>query len=103
VTGAIDKKCFEHWKQYDISAYLRNNWASLQKDLQGKIRVTVGNQDNFLLNYAVHILDGEMQKLDTHFVFAYYPGDHFTLNTPEYQQAGKQFLEARYAGWKSQQ
>jgi Putative esterase len=101
VTGAIDKQCFEHWKQYDISAYLRNNWASLQKDLQGKIRVTVGNQDNFLLNFAVHLLDGEMQKLDTHFVFAYYPGDHFTIGTPEYQLAGMQFLEARYAQWKS--
>lgn len=103
VTGAIDMQCFEHWKQYDISAYLRNNWASLQKDLQGKIRVTVGNQDNFLLNFAVHLLDGEMQKLETHFVFAYYPGDHFTIGTPEYQLAGSQFLEGRYAQWKLQQ
>jgi len=103
LTGAINKQCFEHWKQYDICAYLRNNWPALQKDLQGKIRVTVGNQDNFLLNYAVHMLEDEMKKLDTHFVFAYYPGDHFTLNTPEFRSAGAQFLAARYGQWKAQQ
>ena len=100
VTGAIDKSCFEHWKSYDICAYLRNNWPALEKGLQGKIRVSVGNQDNFLLNYSVHLLDDEMKKLDTRFVFKYYPGDHFTLNTPEYQAAGSTFLAERYAQWK---
>ena len=100
VTGAIDKACFEHWKTYDICAYLRNNWPALEKGLQGKIRVSVGNQDNFLLNYAVHLLDDEMKKLDTKFVFGYYPGDHFTVGTPEYQAAGTRFLAERYAQWK---
>ncbi|HTI12148.1 MAG TPA: alpha/beta hydrolase-fold protein [Puia sp.] len=101
MTGAIDKSCFQHWKSYDICAYLRNNWPALQKELQGKIRVSVGNQDNFLLNYAVHMLDDEMKKLDTRFVFGYYPGDHFTLNTPEYQTAGITFLAERYRQWKT--
>jgi len=103
VTGAINKQCFEHWKQYDICAYLRGNWPALQKELQGKVRVTVGNQDNFLLNFAVHMLEDEMKKLDTRWVFAYYPGDHFTLNTPEFRSAGAQFLASRYIQWKSQQ
>ena len=103
VTGAIDKSCFEHWKSYDICAYLRNNWPALEKALQNKIRVSVGNQDNFLLNYAVHMLEDEMKKLDARFVFGYYPGDHFTLNTPEYQTAGATFLAERYAQWKMRQ
>jgi hypothetical protein len=55
---------------YDISLYLRNNWAELKPDLKGKIRVSVGDQDNFLLNYAVHVLDDEMQKVNAEFVFA---------------------------------
>lgn len=100
VTGEINTACFEHWRQYDISLYLRSNWPSLQKDLDGKIRVTVGEGDNFLLNGAVHLLDSEMQKLTTHFVFAYYPGDHFTVGTPEYRAAGLTFLAGRYAQWK---
>jgi hypothetical protein len=41
-----------------------------------------------------------MKKLDTRFAFAYYPGDHFTLSTPEYQKAGANFLAERYAQWK---
>jgi hypothetical protein len=46
------------------------------------------------------MLDDEMKKLDTRWVFQYYPGDHFTLNTPEYQTAGATFLAERYAHWK---
>ena len=41
--------------------------------------VSVGEQDNFYLNSAVHLLDTEMKKLNTGFVFEYYPGDHFTV------------------------
>jgi len=95
-TGDLDPITFEHWKNYDISLYLRTNWAQLKSDLQGKIRVSVGNQDNFLLNYAVHLLDDEMKKIDAGFVFGYYPGDHFTVSTPEYKTTGYQFLQQKY-------
>ncbi len=44
-----------------------------------------------------------MQKLDTKFVFAYYPGDHFTVSTPEYRKDGLDFLEQRYNVWLQQQ
>jgi hypothetical protein len=95
-TGDIDPVTVEHWKNYDISLYVRTNWQQLKPDLQGKIRVSVGNQDNFLLNYAVHLLDDEMKKIDAGFVFSYYPGDHFTVSTPEYKTSGYQFLEQKY-------
>ncbi len=96
VTGDIDPVTVDHWKNYDISLYLRTNWQQLKPDLEGKIRVSVGNQDNFLLNYAVHLLDDEMKKVDAGFVFAYYPGDHFTVSTPEYRISGYRFLEEKY-------
>ncbi len=95
-TGDIDQATFEHWKNYDISLYVRTNWQQLKPDLQGKIRVSVGNQDNFLLNYPVHLFDDEMKKVDAGFVFAYYPGDHFTISTPEYKTTGYQFLQQKY-------
>jgi len=95
-TGAIDPVTVEHWKKYDISFNLRTNWKQLQPSLQQKIRVSVGEQDNFLLNHAVHLLDDEMKKLNAGFVFTYYPGDHFTVHTPEYVKAGNEFLQARY-------
>ena len=95
-TGDIDPVTFEHWKNYDISLYVRSNWQELKPDLQRKIRVSVGEQDNFLLNYPVHLFDDEMKKIDAGFVFGYYPGDHFTVSTPEYKKAGYQFLEQKY-------
>ena len=95
-TGDIDSAIFEHWKNYDISLYVRSNWQQLEPDLQGKIRVSVGNQDNFLLNYSVHLFDDEMKKINAGFVFDYYPGDHFTVSTPEYKATGYQFLQRKY-------
>jgi len=95
-TGVIDPVSVERWKNYDISLYVRTNWQQLKPDLQGKIRVSVGEQDNFLLNYPVHLLDDEAKKLDAGFVFGYYPGDHFTVSTPEYKTAGYRFLQQKY-------
>jgi len=100
MTGEVNKNVFEHWKNYDISLYLRTNWDKLQKDLYGKIRVSVGEQDNFYLNSAVHLLESEMKKLNTGFVFEYFPGDHFTVSTPEYRKAADHFLITKYLDWE---
>ena len=95
VTGAVNKKCFEHWEQYDISNFLKNHWSSLKTSLKGKIRITVGNQDNFMLDVSVHGLEREMTKLNADIVFAYYPGDHFTVATPKYKKEDMQFLGSK--------
>ncbi len=58
-----------------------------------KIRISVGNQDNYFLNYAVELLETEMKKLGAKFEFEYSPGDHFTIETEEYKKAGHSFLE----------
>ncbi|WP_146944717.1 alpha/beta hydrolase-fold protein [Chryseobacterium hagamense] len=99
ITGNIDKPVFENWKKYDITAFLKENWASLKNDLDGKVRVAVGNQDNFFLDKSVHALEMEMKKLNSDFKFAYYPGDHFTASTPEYRKDGNVFLKEKYMEW----
>ncbi|MDB4923141.1 MAG: hypothetical protein JWQ54_5124 [Mucilaginibacter sp.] len=98
-TGEIDTAVFSHWKNYDISLYLRNNWEQVKSDLDGKLRISVGKQDNFLLNYAVTMLETEMKKLNLTFQFAYYPGDHFTVSSPEYVRDGNHFLKQKYMEW----
>ena len=55
----------------------------------------MGNQDNFLLNYSVHLFDNEMKIINAGFVFDYYPADHFTASRPEYRTAGYQCLEQK--------
>lgn len=100
-TGEIDSLVVAHWKAYDISLLIRNNWQQLKSELDNKIRVSTGNNDNYFLNKAVELLEIETKKLNANFVYAYYPGDHFTLEYPEYKRAGYIFLEKKYAEWLS--
>lgn len=98
-TGAIDSTVFAHWKKYDIAAYLVENWGKLQQDLDGKIRVTVGLGDNFLLNHSVKLLEEHLKKLHARAEVTYYPGDHFTVGTPQFGKDGFSFLAGRYQDW----
>ena len=101
-TGVMNEKVFEHWKNYDLSLYLRTNWDKLKKDLDGKIRVSIGEQDNFLLQGAVHLLEKEMKALNANMNFEYFPGDHFTVGTAEYRDKGYKFLSERYKEWQKE-
>jgi dienelactone hydrolase len=78
---------------------VRSNWQKLQPELDSKIRISVGNQDNYFLNYAVELLEKEMKNLGAKVEFAYYLGDHFTIETEEYRKAGYSFLEKKYREW----
>jgi S-formylglutathione hydrolase FrmB len=102
-TGEIDPVTVSHWRNYDISLLVRANWDKNKKDLDGKVRVSVGNSDNFLLNYAVHMFEEEMKKLNSKFVFQYYPGDHFTVNNSDNMHAGQLFLEEKYVEYLKDQ
>ena len=98
-TGEIDSLVVAHWQAYDISLLIRNNWQQLKPQLDNKIRVSTGNHDNYFLNQAVELLEVETKKLNANFIYTYYPGDHFTLNYPEYKMAGYTFLQNKYIEW----
>jgi hypothetical protein len=100
-TGEIDSMTVTRWKNYDISLYLRINWDKLKKNLEGKVRVSVGSQDNWFLFNPVHLLEEEMNKLNSKFVFAYYPGGHSTVFSSEYRKDGIHFLQQKYNEWLS--
>ena len=99
LTGELNAQAFENWKKYDISLNLRNNWERLRNELQNKIRISVGEQDNFLLHSSVKKMEKEMKKINAAIKFEYYPGDHFTVHTKEYHAAGNKFLASRYLEW----
>jgi hypothetical protein len=99
ISGKINKEVISHWKKYDISLLLRNHWNELKDDLRGKIRFSVGTADNYYLDKSVMLLENEMKDLDANFVFAYYPGDHYTVQHEVYDQDGYQFLKVKYEEW----
>lgn len=98
-TGELNQNAIPSWKRYDLSIILRNNWSNLKKDLDGKIRISIGTSDNFYLHHAVKLLDNEMKNLDANMFFKYYPGDHFTIFTEDYKNDGAAFLLKSYNKW----
>ena len=56
-SGKIDARVLEHWKKYDLRLVLRKDWAVLAPKLRGKLRIWVGDADEYFLNNAVHRLD----------------------------------------------
>ena len=55
-TGVIDKSVANYMKTngYDLSAYLRTNWARLAPQISGRINLFVGESDDFYQNLAVY-------------------------------------------------
>jgi hypothetical protein len=60
-TGALNREVLDHWRKYDLRAHLEKNWATLGPKLDGKLRIYVGEADDYFLNNAVHHLDDFMK------------------------------------------
>ncbi len=55
VTGKIDPVTAQFWKEnYDLSYILQRDWATLGPKLRGKLRIFVGDMDNYYLNNAAY-------------------------------------------------
>lgn len=54
-TGEIDPVTVAYWRDhYDLSHILQRDWATLGPKLRGKLRIYVGDMDNYYLNNAVY-------------------------------------------------
>jgi hypothetical protein len=57
-TGVIDREVAAYWRDhYDLSHILQRDWATIGKDLEGKIHLYVGDMDNYYLNNAVYLVE----------------------------------------------
>ena len=55
LTGQIDKEVAAYWREhFDLSHILQRDWATLGPKLRGKLRIYVGDMDNYYLNNAVY-------------------------------------------------
>jgi hypothetical protein len=62
VSGKIDRTVLERWQKYDLRLVLQKDWPTLGPKLRGKLRVWVGEADDYFLNNAVHLLDAFLTK-----------------------------------------
>jgi hypothetical protein len=64
-TGAIDKSVAAYWRDhYDLSYILRRDWKTLGPKLRGKLRIYVGDMDNYYLNNAVYLVEDFLRSAD---------------------------------------
>jgi hypothetical protein len=61
-TGKLDRSVVEHWKKYDLRRVLEKDWKTLEPKLKGKVRIWVGEADDYYLNNAVHLLDASLKR-----------------------------------------
>lgn len=74
-TGAVDPQVVAYWREhYDIAYKLKTQWRALKPDLDGKIRVIVGDADTFYLDGAAHRLKEVLDGLGARAVVRFVPG-----------------------------
>ena len=56
---------------YDLSYYVRTNWARLGPQLKGKLHLYCGEMDNYHLNLAVYLFEEFMKTTDAGATFEY--------------------------------
>ena len=64
-TGVIDRETAEYWHEhYDLFHILQRDWATLGPQLRGKLRIYVGDMDNYYLNNAVYGVEKFLKSAD---------------------------------------
>ncbi|MGH8251414.1 MAG: hypothetical protein ACREVI_12090 [Steroidobacteraceae bacterium] len=64
-SGEIDPVTAAHWRDhYDLGHMLRRDWATLGSKLRGKLRIHVGDMDNYYLNNAVYAVEEFLKTAD---------------------------------------
>ncbi len=72
-TGQINKKVALYMRDhgYDLSYYVKTNWAKLGPQLKDKLHLYCGDADNYFLNMAVYLFEDFMKTTDAGATFEY--------------------------------
>ncbi|HMC55737.1 MAG TPA: hypothetical protein VKH19_11225 [Gemmatimonadaceae bacterium] len=64
-TGVIDTSVAAYWREhFDLSHILERDWKTLGPQLRGKLRIYVGDMDNYYLNNAVYEVEKFLKRAD---------------------------------------
>jgi hypothetical protein len=65
LTGEIDRSVAEYWREnYDLGHILRRDWKTLGPRVRGKLKLYVGDMDNYYLNNAVYLVEDFLKTVD---------------------------------------
>jgi hypothetical protein len=97
-TGLVDPTVASHWRQHwDISEIVRNRWAELAPNLDGKIRVIVGEKDEANLDDSARRLQAAVKSAGGKATFTFVADKgHFDL----YSAGSERMALRRKIAWE---
>jgi len=64
ISGKIDSAVARHWREnYDLTYILQRDWKTLGPKVRGKLKIYVGDMDNYYLNDAVYLTEQVLKNL----------------------------------------
>jgi hypothetical protein len=100
-TGDVDPEVAAAWSRFDLSRVLRERWDELGPKLDGKLSITMGEGDNFLLQGSVQRLARALDELGASARVRLVAGDHFSVLTREPRGEEIRALADAYRRWES--
>ncbi|MDF2191536.1 alpha/beta hydrolase [Paraflavitalea sp. CAU 1676] len=95
-TGAIDHAVVQSWKPYDLAWFVEANYKRLAKDLEGKVHVYAGAEDNFSLDKAVQLFKESSVKMKADFTVELLPGaNHWSVWSEAFTQRVQREIDQR--------
>lgn len=101
-TGALRPAIVEAWSRYDVARLWREQWDALGPKLDGKIAITIGTGDNFMLSRSVELLREDLQRLGADVRIRLVAGDHFSVRAWEPGREELEELADAYRAWRAQ-
>jgi len=100
-SGAIDPEVAAAWSRHDLARVLRERWDELGPKLSGKLAVTMGDRDNFLLQGSVRRLERELETLGGDLGVRVLAGDHFTVRSLEETAREQRAMADVFRAWRA--
>jgi len=97
-TGDVDPQVRDYWvDHFDIARYVKANWQTLKRDLDGRIHIAVGTDDTWYLDGAVHKFKAVLDALHAHADIRFVPNKaHMDL----YQQGDDPDALMKQMAWE---
>lgn len=101
VTGAVDPAVAQAWGRYDIARLLQEGWDDLGPKLEGKLAVTMGQGDNFMLQGSVRLLQQELETLGADVPVRLLAGDHFSVRGGDEAEEQSRVMAKLFRSWQA--
>jgi S-formylglutathione hydrolase FrmB len=99
-SGAIDPAVARAWARQDLSRLLQRRWDELGPKLAGRVTVTVGDRDTYLLRGSVERFQRAVTSLGGGLRVRVMPGDHFSVRSGERDGDEVERLLGPYRAWR---